>query len=113
MNIIFDCNVIISAGRTDGICRNIILYAILQYQIITSNNVISEYKTTSKRPKHKKYYEQTKQLIELIEKTSTTVSPIPCKHHLPHEQDKIYLTTALAGKADFCITGNVTGHSPP
>jgi predicted nucleic acid-binding protein len=53
VRIVVDCNVVIAAARTEGVCRAVLLSVVRHHQLVLSRPIISEYRTVGARPKHK------------------------------------------------------------
>ncbi len=111
MRVVLDCNVVISAARTDGACRAAIVAAVRHHEIVLSAPILEEYRVVAVRPKHAHCRNVALSVIDELEAVAAIVIPdvLP---PLPDRDDTIYLGTALAGKADALITGNVR-HFPP
>ncbi len=106
MKVVLDCNVLISAGITDGICRKLLLEVVEHHQNFFSPAIIEEFLGVIKRPKFKEVYKNLQQWFRVILDVSVLVYPDSCPFQLPDPDDEIVLATALAAKADFIITGN-------
>lgn len=51
MRIVIDCNVLVSAALTDGVCRLAIAEAIGNHEIFLSEEILDEYREVADRPK--------------------------------------------------------------
>jgi len=107
MRIIIDCNVLISAGLKDGLCRALLRRVVEEHEIYLSREVLLEYLLVSRREKFKIYKEYLEKLIELLAEISTVIMPNPTKFNLPDRNDKKYIDLAVSVRADFLITGNL------
>jgi len=110
---VIDCNIIISAGITDGNCRKIIADILQNYQNYLCREILLEYRNVINRDKFKPYKSRLLSLIEIICEQSILVSldnidlPLNNIPNLPDMDDEIYLKTAISGNCDFIITGNL------
>jgi predicted nucleic acid-binding protein len=74
---------------------------------VLSVPIISEYLTVGARPKHKPYRDTMLAITDLLEQVASIVEPAKRSFGLLDPDDEIYLATALAGRAEALITGNV------
>ncbi len=106
MKVVLDCNVIISAGQTDGTCRAVIDRVVRYHQIILSAPILSEYIAVAERPRLLPYFYTLKSLIQDISRLAVIVEPANLEFGLHDSDDEVYLATAAAGGATL-ITGNM------
>lgn len=107
MKIVIDCNVLISAGLKDGVCRALLRKVLEKEEIYLSREVILEYLLVSRREKFKAHQPYLEKLVELIAEASSIIEPKLSKFHLPDASDKKYIDLAISAEADFLITGNL------
>ena len=101
MKVVLDCNVLISAGQTDGTCRKVIDRVVRNHQIILAS-----------RPRLIPYFNTLKLLIRGIEQLAVIVEPVNFEFGLRDSDDEVYLATAAAGGA-VLITGNIRDFTEP
>jgi uncharacterized protein len=107
MRIVLDCNVVIAAARTAGVCRSVLLLGARSHEFVLSTPILREYRSVGARPKHKSYQQTMLAITELMEQMAVLVDPDPQRSFgLSDADDEIYLSTAIAGQADILITGN-------
>jgi putative PIN family toxin of toxin-antitoxin system len=119
---IIDCNIIISAGLTNGNCRKIVLEIIenkdSKYINYISKDIADEYLNVIRRPKFKKYYNYLLELVNIIiENSQIILLDTNNKSHksimnnqeyrLPDPKDEMYLHIAILTKSNYIITGNL------
>lgn len=51
MLVVLDCNVLVSAGLTDGTCRAVIREVVARHRCVLSQEILAEYREVSARPK--------------------------------------------------------------
>ena len=107
MKIVLDCNVIISAGLTNGNCRKVLLDVLENHTLYISENILIEYRDVISRPKFKNVYQYLYSLIEIICEVSKLTYAKKTNFSLPDKDDLIYLETAISSDADYLITGNI------
>lgn len=112
MKVVLDCNVLVSAGQTDGTCREVIDRVIRIHQIILSTPILSEYITVAGRPRLIPYFSTLMSLIQGIEQLAVIVEPANLEFGLRDSDDEVYLATAAAGGA-VLITGNMRDFTEP
>jgi putative PIN family toxin of toxin-antitoxin system len=105
MKVVIDCNILISAGLKDGICRSLVLKVLNNDQIFFSEEIATEYNEVMLRP-HFKPIKEIQKIIYNILSVGILVTPLPCPYKLPDPDDEIYLTTALTAKTNLLLTGN-------
>ena len=106
MKVVLDCNVLISAARTDGVCRAVIVEAVRHHEVVLSAPILEEYRAVAMRSEHDRARQTAFAVIAELESVALLVEPIDPPQHLADPDDTIYLGTALAGGADTLITGN-------
>ncbi len=108
MIVVLDCNVVVSAGATDGFVRRVLRAIIADHEIIVSVDILAEYERVSRYPK---FGEQTavnlQNIITRIGRRARIIEAPPSGVHLPDPDDIPYVDAALAGAADVLITGNL------
>jgi putative PIN family toxin of toxin-antitoxin system len=107
VRVVLDCNVLIAAARTDGVCRAVLTDVVRYHQAVLSEPIIEEYRSVGARPKHKDYHRTLLAIADLLEQVAVIVEPANRSFGLHDPDDEVYLATALAGGAEFLITGNV------
>ena len=112
MRIVVDCNVVVSAARIDGVCRNVIDRVVRQHEIVLSEPILTEYETVAERPRHPLYRAVLRANIAEIERMAVFVEPESVVFGLRDPDDEIYLATAAAGGAAL-ITGNSRDFTEP
>ena len=105
MRIVLDCNVLVSAARIDGTCREVIDRVVRHHEIVLSEPILSEYEAVAGRRGQAPYREALKTVIGEIERLAVRVEPADIVFGLRDPDDEVYLATATAGSA-VLITGN-------
>jgi putative PIN family toxin of toxin-antitoxin system len=105
MRIVLDCNVVIAAARTDGLCRRAVLAAIRWCEVVVSAEILAEYREVAGRPKHAESAAVAEVLIDEIEQIAILVAPAGVQT-LPDPDDGVYLAAAVEGQAGVLVTGN-------
>lgn len=112
MRVVLDCNVVVSASRVDGTCREVINRAVREHEIVLSAPVLSEYLAITARPSQAPYRETMELVIREIERLAIVVEPADVVFGLRDPDDEVYLATAVAGRATL-ITGNTRDFTEP
>ena len=105
MRVVLDCNVLISAGLADGICRKVINEVLIYHEIILSAPILLEYTLVADRPRFSSCSNELKSLIWQIERIAVIVEPAKLAFDIRDSDDEVYLATAAVGGA-VLITGN-------
>lgn len=106
MKAVIDCNVLISAGLTNGACRRVLIHALVNHELYASEEILLEFIQVAKREKLKKYWPTLEALIVGFADCALCIDLEPFPYTLPDKDDEKYLFTALLAKADLLITGN-------
>jgi len=107
MKIVIDCNVLISAGLKDGLCREVLKKSFDKGELYLSKEVILEYLLVSRRDKFKAHQAYLERLIEAIVEGAFLINPTPCPFSLPDSHDQKYIDLAISAEANFLITDNL------
>lgn len=106
MILIVDCNVVVAAGLTDGVCRAVIREAVAHHHLVLSMDILREYREVTARPKFASLHHTYQRLIDLLVSMALFVVPTASPYALPDPDDEIYLAAALVAEAEALITGN-------
>ena len=112
MKVVIDCNVLVSAARVDGVCRQVIDRVVRRHEIVLSDPVLEEYEAVAGRSRHAPYRDTLRANIGEIERLAVFVEPEEIVFGLRDPDDEIYLATATAGDA-VLITGNHRDFTAP
>ncbi|MDE0706081.1 MAG: PIN domain-containing protein [Rhodospirillaceae bacterium] len=112
MRIVIDCNVLVSAARSGGICASVIFEAMRDCQPVLSRAIVEEYKAVAGRPKHARYRDGFLAVIAELERVAVFVEPANTVFGLSDPDDEIYLAAATTGGAAL-ITGNSRDFTEP
>ena len=105
MRVVIDCNVLVSAARSGGVCGEIIVEATRDHEIVLSEPVVDEYEAIARRPAHARYRDNILAIIAELVRVGAFVGPADVAFGLRDPDDEVYLATATAGGA-VLITGN-------
>ena len=105
MRVVLDCNVLVSAARVDGTCREVINRVVRGHDIVLSRPILSEYKAVAERRSQRPYREVLTFVINEIERLAAIVEPANVVFGIRDPDDEVYLATAEAGGATL-ISGN-------
>nr|VFJ53338.1 MAG: Predicted nucleic acid-binding protein, contains PIN domain [Candidatus Kentron sp. DK] len=107
MKVVLDCNVLISAGITDGVCRAVLRYTLRHAAIVTTGAIEREYIDVMGRTKFRTYADTMMTLFSEVRQVAFCVHPKPSGFSLPDKNDLPYLDAATTMEVDFLITGNL------
>ena len=94
MKIVIDCNVPVSATRTDGVCRSVVDAAVRSHGIVLSEPVVAEYKAVAARSKHTAYRHALRAAIGDMDRIAVFVEPANVVFGLGDPDNEVYPTTA-------------------
>ncbi len=108
MKIVLDTNVLVSGllnpyGAAGQIVR---MVAAGRLVLCFDARILGEYREVLLRPKFPFQASQVDVLLGQIDATGELVSAQPCSPPLPDPSDEPFLEAALAGRAEFLVTGN-------
>ena len=112
MRVVIDCNVVVSAARSGGVCARVIVEAIRNCEVVLSRPIIEEYEEIAERSAHVGYRDGIQAIIADFERVADFVEPADVEFGLRDADDKIYLATAIAGGANL-VTGNRRDFTEP
>ena len=112
MRVVIDCNVLVSAARSGGVCGRVVVEAVRGHEVVLSRAIVEEYRAVAERPAHASYRKTLLFLIEELERVAMVVEPAGTAFGLRDPDDEIYLATATAGAAAL-ITGNSRDFTEP
>ena len=75
MRVVLDCNIVVSAARVDGTCREVIDRAVRGHEIVLSDPILSEYRAVAARCSQAQYRETMVFVIREIERLAVVVEP--------------------------------------
>ena len=112
MKVVIDCNVLVSAGRTGGVCGAVIVETLRHHQVVLSGPIVDEYKEVAGRHAHAAYRDAIDRIIAGLERVAEFVEPADVTFGLRDPDDEVYLQTASAGDAAL-VTGNLRDFIEP
>lgn len=108
MIVVIDCNVVISAGLSDGLPRRVIEHVLDAHRPAVSPALLDEYRGVAQRPKFAARAGAIAGLIERIAQAAHVVeSSAGMAHALPDVDDEAHVAAAVAARADCVVTGNL------
>ena len=110
MKVVIDCNVLVSAARTGGVCGRAIVEAMRHHEVVLSEAIVDEYELVAGRPAHVRYrdvlyVDVLYVIVSALRRTALFVEPKDVAFGLRDPDDEVYLAAATAGDAAL-ITGN-------
>ena len=106
MRLVLDCNVVIAAGLTTGVCARVVIEAVRQHSLVVSDQVLTEYQTVAARRKLRRAASRLREILDTIEAVALWVEPTSTVFGIDDPDDEIYLQTAEGGGAAALVTGN-------
>ena len=115
MKVVLDTNVLVSgllcpSGAPGEIVRMLVSGVI---ELVYDARIIWEYEEVLKRPKFGIPEQLVRDIVVFVENFGHVTAGTPLKTRLPDIDDEPFLEAAIAGKADFLITGNIAHYPAP
>lgn len=105
MRLVLDTNVLIAAVVAEGLCRDLVRRRLENHSLVTSRTLLNELREKLEE----KFDVKAKDIpfLRVYEARAELVEPAPLDSNLCRDSDDVaVLATAIAGKADFIITGD-------
>lgn len=106
MRVVLDCNVLIAAGITNGVCRQVVDAVVREHEWYVPEPLIREFQAVSQRPRLRAYRSRLQAIEQVLSAVGLQVVPDSRPIALPDPDDVVYLQTAVAAKATALVTGN-------
>lgn len=106
MIVVIDCNVVISAGLTDGLPRRVVEHVLAAHWPVVSPSILEEYRCVARRPKFAARVDVICALIDRIATVALSVEEDGRNFGLTDPDDEVYVVAAATAQADFIVTGN-------
>lgn len=106
MRVVLDTNVLLSAFATRGLCEAVLEVCLDAHQIVLSPHILKELRTHLVR-KFKVPPSQADETVRFLKDHAEVVKPAKVILKACRDKDDLpVLGTALAGRADFLVTGD-------
>ena len=105
MRVVIDCNVLVSAARSEGVCREVVERTLRHHLVVLSSPIVREYKKIAERTAHAAYREELSTVIAELERVAILVEPSDVVFGLRDPDDEVYLQTATVAGA-VLVTGD-------
>jgi putative PIN family toxin of toxin-antitoxin system len=105
VRLVLDTNVLIAAVVADGLCRDLVRRRLENHSVITSRTLLNELREKLEE----KFDVKAKDIpfLRAYEARADFFEPAPLDANVCRDPDDVaVLATAIAGKADFIITGD-------
>ena len=112
MKLVIDCNILVSAARSQGVCGDVLAETVRNHHVVLSREIISEYRDVATRTKHVQYRHRLLTIINELEHVAEFFEPLKLAIGLHDTDDEIYLATAASANA-VVITGNSRDFTKP
>ena len=105
MRVVIDCNVVVSAARSHGVCGRVVVEALDRHRVVLADDIVREYRAVAVRPSHAAYRHALLSIVAELERAALFVEPDATVFGLRDPDDEVYLRTAAAASA-VLVTGN-------
>ena len=104
---ILDCNVLISAALTKGVCRSVVSWVLENHILALSEDIVFECAEVARRERFKAYWEDLEKMVMDLCLAGRIFTPGFSSFTLKDKSDEKYLALAQSAQADFFVTGNL------
>ena len=105
MRLVLDTNVLIAAVAADGLCRDLARLRLRPHTIVTSAQLLKELERILVRKF--KVEPESLPLLKALRDVAEIAVPVPLGERVSRDKDDdVVLATAVAGQADFIISGD-------
>lgn len=105
MRVVIDCNVVVSAARSRGVCGHVVVEAVGRHRVALADEIVREYRAVAVRPRHAAYRLTVLSIVAELERAAFFVEPGDTVFGLRDPDDEVYLRTAAVAGA-VLVTGN-------
>lgn len=105
MRVVIDCNVVVSAARSRGVCGQVVVEAVGRHRVALADEIVREYRAVAVRPRHAAYRLTVLSIVAELERAAFFVEPGDTVFGLRDPDDEVYLRTAAVAGA-VLVTGN-------
>jgi putative PIN family toxin of toxin-antitoxin system len=105
---VIDTNVLVSAMISPAGNEALVVLAINQRLVVPcfSREILKEYSDVLLRPRFAFLVDEVDALLDMLRRCGADVEPVPIAPTSPDPDDDKFIACALAGNADFLVTGN-------
>jgi len=105
---VIDTNVLVSAMISSAGNEALLLMAINQGLVTPyfSPEILNEYRDVLLRPRFGFPAKEVDALLDMLRRRGNLLDQVPVTHASPDPDDDKFIACALAGEADFLVTGN-------
>lgn len=105
MRLVLDTNVLIAAVAADGLCRDLVRLRLRPHTLVTSARLLKELELTLARKF--RIESESLPLLKALRDVAEIAVPVPLGERVSRDKDDdVVLATAVAGQADFIISGD-------
>ena len=114
LRIVLDTNVLVSALMGGGGPPDEVVQLVLRHEalLLIDSRIIAEYDEVTARPKFSFTKERRFEVLDALIAIAEPVIASPLRLSLPDPDDRLFIEVAVAGAADYIITGNARHFAP-
>lgn len=106
MRVVLDTNVLLAGIATHGICEGLLALCFRDHSVVLSDHILDEL-AEHYVGRFKASHDQAALVVDTLRKQSENVVPAPVAENVIRDTDDLpVLGTALAGRADYLVTGD-------
>jgi uncharacterized protein len=114
VRIVLDTNVLVSALLTGGGASDMVVQLVLQgtATLLVDSRILAEYDEVTSRKRFGFMEPERRVMLETLERIAESVVSRPLRLTLPDPDDRAFVEVAIAGRADYLVTGNLKHFVP-
>jgi len=106
VRVVLDTNVLLAGIATHGICEGLLALCFRDHSVVLSDHILDEL-AEHYVGRFKASHDQAALVVDTLRKQSENVVPAPVAENVIRDTDDLpVLGTALAGRADYLVTGD-------
>ncbi len=112
MRVVLDANVLVSGFPAErGVLSEILMaWSTMAFELVISEHILMKSVSSWNKPYYRRRYSQGEihETLMVLRAQATMVVPVDDVHRVaPNEEDDLVLATAVAGQADYLVTGDI------
>ena len=101
MKVVIDCNVLVSAARSQGVCGRVMVEAMRYHEVVLSEPIVEEYEAIAGRLTHAPYRDGLLAIIGVLEQVAIMVEPTNVTFGVADPDGEVYRVRFSCGGGNY------------